>query len=157
MRTRSETPGAEAAAGAAGTASAASTAWTAAVAAEEATAATSGAWAPKAGAAEAAAGAAKSTTHDQPPQRSSTQRPAPQLSAPASVGVVMECSITRQYTFIMAPNTVQELCITMPGRYTHAIHVFTPPWGYIHSSDSYTHGITIQAWASAQSTRCSSK
>ena len=50
------------------------------------------------------------------------------------VGVVMECTITRQYTFIMAPNTVQELWITMPGRYTHAIHVFTPPRDYIHTS-----------------------
>ena len=50
------------------------------------------------------------------------------------LGVVMECTITRQYTFIMAPNTVQELWITMPGRYTHAIHVFTPQRDYIHTS-----------------------
>ena len=46
----------------------------------------------------------------------------------------MEWTITREYTFIMAPNTAQELWIMIPGRYTHATHVFTPPQGYIHTS-----------------------
>ena len=87
MRTRSETPGAEATTGAAGAAPAASTACTAAETSwEAATAATSGAGAPVAGTAEAAAEAAKSTVHAQLPQRSFIHRPAPQSSAPASAG-----------------------------------------------------------------------
>ena len=66
MRTRSETPGAEATAGAGGAAPAASTACTAAETSwEAATAATSGAGAPVAGTAEAAAEAAKSTLQAQ--------------------------------------------------------------------------------------------